>query len=317
MARSFRSGSLKTLITHDESSTTVFGEVRTEANTLRALGVSRALDGGVNLRIAGEPVRSVALLADELPLLLINAESFELLTGQPLQRRRFLDWGVFHVEHSFREQGQRFQRALSQRNHLLRRGRLAPEELAPWNRDVALYGEAVSEGRERFINRLQPAFAGLLEVLAPELGDVDLRYRRGWEAGTAYLEVLERSLGSDKEQGFTQSGPQRADLKVSVGGYSAAETLSRGQQKLVVCALKLAQGRVLAEGAPERAVYLIDDLPSELDAERCERVCRCLSGLGAQTLLTCVDRDAVPAHWLGEQDEVAMFHVEHGQVAAI
>jgi DNA replication and repair protein RecF len=247
MARSFRSGPPRSLITHGEGSCTVFGEVAAPDGPARPLGVSRSLDGAVTLRVAGETVRSVATLADELPLLLINADSFELLTGQPVQRRRFLDWGVFHVEHQYREQSQRFQRALVQRNHLLRRGRIRPEEIAPWNRDLADYGEAVSEGRERFSERLRPAFSALLAQLAPELGEITLRYRRGWDSSSGYFDVLERSLDSDLEQGFTQSGPQRADLRVSVEGYPAAETLSRGQQKLVICALKLAQGQVLAE----------------------------------------------------------------------
>ena len=237
------------------------------------------------------------------------------MTGQPQQRRRFLDWGVFHVEHGYRDQGQRFQRALAQRNHLLRRGRISTEEMAPWNRDLANYGEAVSEGRQRFVERLVPAFDALLEQLAPELGEIALRYRRGWDSSSSYFDVLERGLASDIEQGFTQSGPQRADLRVSVDGYPAAETLSRGQQKLVVCALKLAQGRILAESAADPGLYLIDDLPSELDSERCERVCRCLRTIGAQTMLTCVDRQAVPAHWLGDEESVAVFHVEHGQVS--
>lgn len=342
MARSFRSGPPKSLITHGENTCTVFGERQGAGGAIRPLGVSRALDGTVTLRLDGETIRSVSQLADELPLLLINAESFELLTGQPQQRRRFLDWGVFHVEHDFREHGQRFQRALVQRNHLLRRGRITPGEIAPWDQDLARCGEAVSQGRERFIERLKPVFAAVLEELAPELGEIALRYRRGWDSQTSYLELLQRSLQSDSEQGFTQSGPQRADLRVSAGAYSAAETLSRGQQKLVVCALKLAQGQILAEQRADPGLYLIDDLPSELDAERCERVCRCLATIGAQTLLTCVDSDVVQPAWLvphssggvsGEaangsstmalntekgqiEATVAMFHVEQGHVEA-
>lgn len=317
MARSFRSGPPRSLITHGEAAYTVFAERKIEGGGTRALGVSREQDGTLTLRVAGETIRSVARMADEQPLLLINNESFELLLGQPQQRRRFLDWGVFHVEHPFRGYWQRFQRALTQRNHLLRRGRISPDELAPWDQDLARSGESVSEGRARFVSGLQPVFASFLERLAPELEDVELRYRRGWDATTDYLTVLERGLDSDLEQGFTRSGPQRADLRVTVGGYPAAETLSRGQQKLLICALKLAQGRMLADRAPDPGVYLIDDLPSELDVERCERVCRCLAEMGAQTILTCVDRAAIPPHWLGEPDELAVFHVEHGEVHAL
>jgi DNA replication and repair protein RecF len=197
----------------------------------------------------------------------------------------------------------------------LRRGRLSSNELEPWDHDLVRCGEAVSAGRTRFLNRLRLAFDALIVELAPELGAVELRYRRGWDSDIGYGDVIARGLKSDREQGFTQSGPQRADLRVSVSGYPAAATLSRGQQKLVVCALKLAQGRILAESREDPGLYLIDDLPAELDAERCERVCRSLQGIGAQTLLTCVDFATLPPGWLGDEEEVAVFHVEHGEVS--
>ncbi|MFT4767789.1 MAG: DNA replication and repair protein RecF [Glaciecola sp.] len=278
------------------------------------MGVQRQKGGEMSLRVAGEPSRSVSQLADELPLLLINAESFDLLVGEPANRRRFMDWGVFHVEHNLREHRRRFQRALTQRNHLLRRGNLDASELEVWTRDLAVHAELVSAGRDRFLTALRAIFEPLVNQLAPEIGPVDLAYRRGWDASCSYADALQRSLSSDQAQGFTQSGPQRADIRVTVSGYSAADTLSRGQQKLLVCALKLAQGQILA-GQQGGVLYLIDDLPSELDAERCERVCRALAAMRAQTLITCVSRTAIPMEWLGLDAEVAMFHVEQGRVA--
>ncbi|MFT7286416.1 MAG: DNA replication and repair protein RecF, partial [Halieaceae bacterium] len=161
---------------------------------------------------------------------------------------------------------------------------------------------------------LLPRFYALMLVLAPEIDDIAVSYRRGWDASVSYSEALKRGLTADREHGFTRAGPQRADLRFSVGGYSAAETLSRGQQKLLVCALKLAQGAVLSSRHSRRSLYLIDDLPSELDAARCERVCRSIAGMSAQTLITCVDRQSLPAEWLGEKNEIAMFHVEQGEV---
>lgn len=316
MARSFRAGTPRTLVRHGQSRCTVFGEVSIGPGTSpHGVGVQREIDGTLTLRIAGETVRSIARLADELPLLLINAESFDLLIGQPVLRRRYLDWGVFHVEHEGRDHDQRFRRLLAQRNHLLRRGKLNTSELEAWDVDLARHGEAVSAARRDVLGVLEPVFQEFLRTLAPELEPVELRYRQGWDAQSPYLDVLRRGLASDREQGFTQSGPQRADLKVTVGGYPAADTLSRGQQKLVVCALKLAQGHVLGPEGARRGVYLVDDLPAELDRERCERVCGCLAGIGAQTLVTCVDREALPASWFGfPETDVRMFHVEHGVV---
>lgn len=312
-ARSFRSGGAKTLITHDQQSYVVHGEQRSSRGGSVPMGVERERGGEIRLRIAGEPSQSVSQLADELPLLLINADSFDLLTGEPANRRRFLDWGVFHVEHDLRDHRRRFQRALTQRNHLLRRGKLNPSELEVWTRDLATHAELVSAGRERFLEAIREAFEPLISKLAPEIGQVQLAYRRGWDASTAYVETLERSLASDQEQGFTQSGPQRADIRVTVDGHSAAETLSRGQQKLLVCALKLAQGRILAQ-QHGNVLYLIDDLPSELDKERCERVCRALAEMRVQTLITCISPKAIPSNWLGADADVAMFHVEQGCV---
>lgn len=315
-ARSFRSGGAKSLITHGEQSYVIHGERRLSGGGSVSMGVQREKEGGITLRLRGETSRSVSQLADELPLLLINAGSFDLLVGEPANRRRFMDWGVFHVEHGLREHRRRFQRALTQRNHLLRRGKLDASELEVWTRDLAIHAEQVSAGRERFLTALRQVFEPLINELAPEIGEVNLSYRRGWDASRTFAEALQRSQASDQEQGFTQSGPQRADIRVTVGGYSAADTLSRGQQKLLVCALKLAQGQILAADDSE-VLYLIDDLPSELDAERCERVCSVLAAMRAQTMITCVSRSAIPASWLGSDADVAMFHVKQGQVAPV
>ena len=162
-----------------------------------------------------------------------------------------------------------------------------------------------------FLNALNDAFKPFMSMLAPELDEVTLTYRSGWDAALSYAEALTKAEISDREQGFTQSGPQRGDIRVSVGGYSAADTLSRGQQKLVVAALKLSQGKLLAARG-EDVLYLIDDLPAELDAQHCERVCRALVSIDAQSLITSVEREAIPPDWLDGSPSV--FHVEHGEV---
>ena len=313
-ARSFRSGRPKSQVQHGKDHYVVRGERQTLGTGTRAVGVQRSIDGSATLRVGGETTRSVAHLADELPLLALNSDSFELLIGEPAQRRRFLDWGVFHVEHDLREARQQFQRALAQRNNLLRRGRIDATELDVWTREVALNGEAVSAGRSRFLEAIQSHLTPLLDELSPELVEVQLSYRQGWDSGKSYREALEQGLTSDQEQGFTQRGPQRADLRVQMGGYSAADTLSRGQQKLLVSAMKLAQVSLLAELGTS-SMLLVDDLPSELDASRCEAVCGLLGRIPVQTMITCVDPGMVPASWLSKDDgDVAMFHVKHGTV---
>ena len=315
MARSFRQGTTRTLLTHGEQRCTVYGvSAGRDARSRVPLAVQRSLSGEVQIKLGGQAVRSVAELVEQLPLQVINAESFELLTGSPVARRQFLNWGVFHVEHRFFGEWQRFQRCLKQRNKLLRHGKLNPSELSVWTRDLAESGDRIHEFRLRYFDALAPRFRDVMSRLAPSLQGLEVRYRKGWDKSLTYRDALEAGAQADTEQGYTHIGPQRADLKVTIDGHSAAETLSRGQQKLVVCGLKLSQGQLMSEaGHAVSCVYLVDDLPAELDVRHCERVCGALAELQAQVFITCVALTDLEGMWPAGI-EPAMFHVEHGQV---
>jgi DNA replication and repair protein RecF len=319
MARSFRGNSVKSLITHGAASCVVFGEVRDRARGGSAvpLGVQRSASGEALIKVAGTPVRTVAQLVAHLPLQVINADSFDLLTGSPSARRQYLDWGVFHVEHRFLEQWQRFQRCIKQRNKLLRRGKIRNQELTVWTRDLAISGTAINEYRKAYFEVLLPRFKDILVRLAPSLAAVDLRYHQGWDRQLCYEEALQAGTDVDVERGYTHVGPQRADIRVVIEGRLAAETLSRGQQKLVVCSLKLAQGQLMSEQGKGRCTYLVDDLPSELDEVHSRKVCDMLASMDAQVFVSCVDRDDIESVWPQGRGGMAMFHVEHGTVQSV
>ena len=311
--RSFRSTQIKSVINHQAKAFLVRGELLGEAGRKVNLGVRRDRQGGLEARAGGQRVLSAANLAAQLPVQVVNAQSFELLTGTPSGRRRYLDWGVFHVEPAYHETWRRFQRCARQRNKLLRRGRMQTEELAVWNREFAATGERLDTMRKAYLAGLLPVFAGLAARLSPRLADIEVRYRRGWEANRSLADALQASTRADLEQGFTHAGPQRADLRLLADGHEAGAILSRGQQKLVVCALKLAQGQVFGKQRSRECVYLLDDLPSELDEDHCRRVCEVLGELKAQVFLTCVKRDDILKHW-PRPPQPAMFHVKHGTV---
>ncbi len=314
MARSFRGSSAKTLITHGEQACVVQAFVQRDADFGRSsLGVQRHLDGSLVLRINGETERSVATLVEALPLQVINADSFDLLTGSPAARRQYLNWGVFHVEHRFYPEWQRFQRCIKQRNTGLRRDKLGRQAIQGWTRELARSGTQLNAYRRQYFSQLAPLFREIMGRLLPQLGDLELRFRQGWDKKFDYAEALEASFEGDLERGFTQLGPQRADLRITLDSRQAADVLSRGQQKLVVCALKLAQGQLLKQLAGRQCSYLVDDLPSELDRNHCQRVCSELDQLGSQVFITCVEREDINAVWPGVSPP-AMFHVEHGRI---
>ena len=315
MARSFRGSSVKSLITHGELNCVVFGQAGSASGPGSTLGVQRGIAGEALIKVGGSPVKSVAQLVEHFPLQVINADSFELLTGAPGARRQYLDWGVFHVEHRFLEQWQRFQRCIKQRNKLLRHGKIQEQELSVWTRDLATSGAAVGEYRKAYFKLLVPRFLAVVEKLVPSLeGGLELRYQQGWDRQSSYAAALEASISADREQGYTHVGPQRADIRVMMNGRLAADTLSRGQQKLVVCGLKLAQGQLMSEQGKGSCTYLVDDLPSELDLEHSRQVCEVLAAMKAQVFITCVDQADIAAVWPQDISGISMFHVEHGTV---
>lgn len=313
MVRSFRSKRLKHLIQHQQSAFTVHGRLGNEQGDDLNIAVQRRLASDeVDVRLRGERPGTLAQLTAELPLQLINSDAFRLLEGGPKERRQFLDWGGFHTNVQFIGLWQRFQRALKQRNSLLRHAKIDALQLDVWDREMAAYGSQLTQLREEYLDSLTPLFSARLQELGLSQS-ISLSFQRGWDRQMPLYDHLQASRDKDKEQGFTQSGPQRADLRISVEGRAALDVLSRGQQKLVVSALKLAQGELLSRQAGKKCVYLIDDLPAELDSQHRRQFCALLEKQQAQVFISSVEADAL-ADWISENNSPAWFHVKQGQL---
>ena len=310
LARSFRSTQLKPIIQAGQNECTVFAELR-DGNTI---GITKVNRGIQQVRIGGSKAENTAQLAHALPLQLINADTFKILEGNPGIRRNFMDWGVFHVEQLFIDNWRQAQRALHHRNNLLRNGAKA-NEIAPWTEEVSRYGTMVDNSRATYLNQLLPVLSELLAELAG-LNGLVLEYDRGWERGSDLSKVLNQGLERDRKYGYTVLGPQRADLKIRLGPNYAVDTLSRGQQKLLVIALKIAQGKLLQQQNKKNCLFLIDDLPAELDRKNRARVGGLLSGLDCQVFITCVERSALEGCW-PKPNENKLFHVKHGKINAL
>ncbi len=313
VARSFRTSRIKPVINRDAEVCMVFGRLGVASGSI-PVGVSRNLrDETLQIRVSGENLKSTSELARLLPLQVINPDTFRLLEGSPKLRRNFIDWGVFHVKHhDFFPLWKRMQKALKQRNSLLRHGRINGSELTSWNIEFENAANAIDVLRSDYIQRLTPVFNEVLSELT-DIENLTLQYYRGWDKERSLNEVLASGLARDAQSGYTHSGPQRADLRIRVGKVSAVDILSRGQMKLVVCALKLAQGFLYKELSGKQCVFLVDDLPSELDIPHRLALCQLFQKMNCQTFITCVEKEALENCWLPET-EVKMFHVKHGQI---
>ncbi|AQU84504.1 MULTISPECIES: DNA replication/repair protein RecF [unclassified Halomonas] len=308
MGRSFRTRQLKNAIQLDAPYMTLYGRLASDPEV--ALGVRRfRAQRELELRLRGEKGVRLAEMVEAMPLQLINPDAFRLLEGAPAGRREFLDWGVFHVKHHFLEAWKRTRRAVKHRNALLRRGRIVPDEILVWEQELATWGEQMDRLRQSWFSEFLPVFEETLARLLP-LPGLTLRYARGWDNQKPLAEVLKGSREADQQMGFTQYGPQRADLRIRLYKQAAVEVLSRGQQKLVVSALKLAQGRLLESTAKRHCIYLIDDLPAELDEQHRLRFCKLLEEMQCQAFITSVDPAALSGMWQ-PNTSVSMFHVKH------
>jgi len=312
LGRSFRNTQQTPLIQHGKRACSVFGEL----DKGLTMGVSRSLDEPPQMRVQGDRAASSSELARHLPLQLLNAEAFRLLEGGPKTRRQYIDWGVFHVEHGFHGHWRDFKRCLQNRNALLKQKAKAAE-LAPWTQEFVLHARAIDAQRKAYLEIFIPYLEQMLDQLIV-LEGLEFRYYRGWAEDEDIAEALTTSVERDRMLGHTSPGPQRADLKIRIGKQNASEILSRGQQKLLVSAMKLAQGAFLAQESGRQCVYLIDDLPAELDRENREKVCRLLQGLGSQVFLTGTDAEelvrTVEACGFTTK-EYKLFHVKHGRLS--
>ena len=307
--RSFRTAKSETLIRNGSPAFQVTARVRGEGSA-RPLGLRLGKEG-VEARYSGRPVSGLAELATILPVQAIDPEVHRLIEGGPQERRRFLDWGVFHVEPNFVEHWRRYQRALRQRNAALKAGSVAAVVRA-WDPELVEAGELVAASRARYLLALTPHVAKTAERL---LGNpLDITLLQGWSAERTLQESIEASWARDRERALTHAGPHRADIAVRFAGAPARDRISRGQQKLAAAALLLAQLRCDAELGSSVAALLVDDPAAELDAGNLERLLQEVVSLPAQLFVTALD-PTNPA--LANLPEGHRFHVEHGSVTRL
>jgi DNA replication and repair protein RecF len=309
--RSFRSNKVAQVIGPGSSSLSVFAEIQPDQSTSRKgveaeicrLGLERSVNSW-KARKNGEDLQQLSELAESLAVIVMEPNSHALVGGSPDVRRRYLDWGVFHVEPAYLVAWRRYARALKQRNAALRAGQRAI--LASLESILATEGEKMSNLREQYAKDVSSYLSTLMPALSPGgLGQVSIEYRRGWSSGSL-AEALREQRDRDLERGSTQAGPHRGDLVIRVEGDVIRDSVSRGEQKIIATALIMAQARRQCDTG-RIPVLLLDDLASEFDRRHFDAALDVGRNLGVQMWITGVDEiDPGSPH--------SRFHVEHGAV---
>lgn len=304
-ARSFRTARIDEVIQRGNPRLTVRAEVSYDAGESVAVALERG-EGRLVLRRGGENISTVSVHARSVPVVILTPDSQQLVIGGPGERRDWLDWAMFHVEPPYLDHWRAYFRALRQRNRLLRDG-APPGGFTPWEAAMAVHGEALTAGRVAFLMDVADAARALAAQVGLELPEITLD--PGWEQGGTLTEALAQTRTGDMARGHSSIGPHRADVLFRLEGLDAGSVLSRGESKLFVIVLLLAEAQVRARRQSEKPVLLLDDYAAELDAEAQGKVLNLLATQGVQAFLTSTQRSGKD---LGEAS--ATFHVERGKV---
>ena len=300
--KSFKTGRTEELSGEENGTFRIFLESEAQDGRVHKLGLERS-GPHWKARMDGQDLSLLSVMTRQLPLVLMEPNSHLLISGSPENRRRFLDWGVFHVEPSFLDHWRRYARALKQRNAALR-DRNVPV-LESLDALCTRLGEQLNTFRKAHFEQLVTVFAGQVKEACPELGDVNLVYQPGWK-GDSLMEALNRSRKQDLDKGATSHGPHRADVIFNRNDQPIRTLLSRGEQKSLAAHLLLTQARLLSSRG-EAPLVLFDDLASEFDQEHVSAVLENAYTCAGQIWVTGTTAPAVA-------EEHKMFHVEHGTV---
>lgn len=278
---SFRTREIAPLIHHEHDALTVFAKTSTQDT----LSIQKSRTGPTVVRLNQQFCQSSSELARFLPCQVIYQDIFQIIDSGSTVRRGLLDWGVFHVKPLYHGLWQDYRRALRQRNALLRQGK-DQRQILPWNMLLADLGTQLHEFRQAYFYQLAQLFNEVLGMLT-EI-QCNIHYEKGWDkknSGQSLMSILEQQFHQDQERQTTLYGPHRADIVFEITGPGKArQLLSRGQQKIILIALKLAQAKLLTQPC----TFLLDDIAAELDEGHLQRLLCCLGNTPGQFFITAI-----------------------------
>ena len=316
--RSFRTSKANSVIQFEADESVIFTEVKDGlTSTIKKIGCSRHRKNGYTFKINDDASTKLSDLVRHVPVQIFTPQSSDLILGAPVNRRKFIDWALFHVEHSFSGIAQKFSRITVQRNAALRNVKLNKsrkedvEALRYWDDSFATEGYRLHLLRKSYCDVLNAKIQTICKEFMPEF-TIDLGYNAGWDIEKSLAEELVRKFDRDVLMGHSTIGPQKADIKIKTNGLVAAEVLSRGQLRILVSVLQLSQMMLFSESKKQSLIYLIDDIAAELDLTARKKFLSLLLSTNTQVFVTAIEKSQFD--FMNDYNDKKVFHVEHNQV---
>lgn len=334
--KSFRTSKVDALVSHNKTNFVV----SIKDSTSCQLGLSRDVTSGLtNIKIDGERHTRLSVLAKNIAIQIVTPESFRLFFGGPKERRRFIDLGMFHVEHTFSKQWKGFNRVLKQRNACIRlsHGTNKSNSMLPyWTEQFCQMSMQVARLRQAYVLAIIAELDVWLAILLPDLKSrVTVQYLQGWPQKKDLQDVLANNQERESNYGYSLYGAHKFDVKFLLDKDSLETQLSRGQQKLFLLALTFAQAKLIARVNRVKPILLIDDIGAELDVNSRIALSTALEKLDCQVVITAIECDVLlpflerfnlegykysntSGNCLDDDNQnknFKMFHVKHGEVS--
>ena len=257
------------------------------------------------VRVDATPLKQRSTLAKMLPCLYLDPETGKLLTDSPKFRRQFMDWGLFHTESDYHSLWQNYDRALKQRNIILRQKQNL-KMLNSYDELLIQYGDQITQKREAFVSAIFKNASPLLSQLINQPFEWSMEYKKGY-SGDNFGDELKSHREKDLIMGHTRVGPHRGDFTVKANHKNVGEYLSRGQIKLASIALILAQIQLFQSyNEAQNVILLMDDMSAELDKHHREILLEEFLKLNVQLFITCLEENEFP-----ELSECAILDMPH------
>jgi DNA replication and repair protein RecF len=306
MCRSFRTRNPGKVIQFGKDKFSISAEIASIP-----IGIERHFDGKLRIRKAKKDAKSIAELTDIFPVQLINPDIYQLINSGAEARRRFINWGVFHVKpKSFLRDWNQMRRIVQQRNAALKQFRPSKEEIVLWDGKLAEVAALIEAEQQDYVIRFKQKIAEIIPSLL-DIQGLDFIYYPGWDDVRPLQDILAENLVGDLQLRYTQFGPHRADLRIMIGERLVKDVLSRGQQKLLACAMLLAQISLLEQETGKKCALLVDDLTSELDEDKRKRIAAEISKLNVQAFITGTEKE--PLIKIFDQNLIKTLHLDQGK----
>jgi len=304
-ARSFRTQNIKKVISNNKEHLIVYAKIK-QQDVENKVAIKKSTTE-TQIRVNGKTEKKSSELSRYLHTHLIRPESQTLLERGSTARRSFVDWGVFHVKHEFLQTAKKYNQLLKQRNKLLKSKKL--ETLGAWDKKLVEYGIIITKERKKCVVLLEDELKLITHDLMGEV-NIKLVFLNGWSNEVEFEESLSKNLNRDTLYGYTTTGPHKSDMQVLIDNKPAQDFLSRGQMKLLVISLYLAQIKITSQYKGKPICVLLDDLAAELDVDSLKKVMVFLDKLSVQVFITTTKKELFKSYI--EDNEANVFHVKHG-----